>query len=71
VFQATTLVDPARVAAMIDSLPVPAGLAASELKNAVRLSIAAILARPEDERGRYVEQHLLHLWRIDSEEDEY
>ncbi len=71
VFEAMALVDPARAAGLIDSLPESSGLSRDELKNTARLVIAAILARPEDERRRYVEQHMLHLWRIDSEEDEF
>jgi len=71
VFEAMAVVDPARAAAMIDSLPESSGLSTGELKNAARLSIARILARPENERRRDVEQHMLHLWRIDSEGDEF
>jgi len=69
VFEAAAVVDPARAAAMIDSLPEPSGLSTQELKNAARLSVARILARPGDERWRDVERNLLHLWPIDSEED--
>jgi beta-lactamase regulating signal transducer with metallopeptidase domain len=68
--EAMALVDPARAVAMLDSLPATASLSTSALKNACRLAIAQILAQPEDERRRYVERNMLHLWRIDSEEDE-
>jgi hypothetical protein len=40
-----------------------------ELKNTASMALARILARPKDERWRYVERALLHLWPIDSEED--
>ena len=68
-FEAAAVVDPARAAAMVESLPEPAGLSSQELKNAARLSVARILSRPADERWRDVERRLLHLWPIDSEED--
>ena len=69
VFEAEAIVEPARAAAMIDSLPEPSGLSHVELKNAASMALARILARPKDERWRYVERALLHLWPIDSEED--
>jgi hypothetical protein len=69
VFEAAAVVDPARAAAMIDSLPEPPGLSRQELKNAARLAVARILARPGDDRWRDVEQNQLHLWPIDSEAD--
>jgi hypothetical protein len=69
VFEAEAIVEPARAAAMIDSLPEPSGLSHVELKNAARMALARIIARPKDERWRYVERALLHLWPIDSEED--
>ncbi len=68
-FEAAAVVDPATAAAMIDSLPEPAGLSTQELKNAARAALAQILARSGDDRWRYVERTLLHLWPIDSEED--
>jgi hypothetical protein len=68
-FDAAAIVDPARAAAMIDSLPEPSGTSIQELKNRARLTVATILARPADERWRYVEGRLLHLWPIDSEDD--
>jgi hypothetical protein len=69
VFEAAAIVDPARAAAMIDSLPEPSGLSTQELKNSARVAVARILVRPGDRRSRYVERTLLHLWAIDSEED--
>ena len=69
VFDAAAIIDPARAAAMIDSLPEPSGPSIKELKNRARLTVATILARPVDERRRYVERSMLHLWPIDSEED--
>jgi beta-lactamase regulating signal transducer with metallopeptidase domain len=68
-FEAAAVVDPATAAAMIDSLPEPAGLSTQELKNAARAALAQILARSGDDRWRYVERTLLHLWPIDSEQD--
>jgi hypothetical protein len=68
-FEACAVVDPARAAVLIESLPEPAGLSAQELKNAARLSGARIPARPADERWRYVERRLLHLFPFDSKED--
>ena len=48
-------------------------LAAAELprfgRSRARLAVARILARPENERSRYLERNLLHLWPIDAEED--
>jgi hypothetical protein len=69
VFEAAAIVDPAQAATMIDSLPEPSGLSTQDLKNAATAALARILARPQDERWRYVERRLLHLWEIDSEED--
>jgi hypothetical protein len=69
VFEASAVVDPERAAAMIESLPEPAGLSTQELKNAARLKVAQILARPDQERWREVERRLLHLWPMDSEEN--
>jgi hypothetical protein len=68
-FDAAAIVDPVRAAAMIDSLPEPSGTSIQELKNRARVAVATILARPADERWRYVERRLLHVWQIDSEED--
>jgi beta-lactamase regulating signal transducer with metallopeptidase domain len=69
VFEAAAIVDPVRAAAMIDSLPEPSGLSLEALKNSARMAVARILARPGEERRRYIEQTLLHLWPIDSEEN--
>jgi hypothetical protein len=69
VFESAALVDPARAAAMIDSLPESSGLSTQELKNRARLSVARILARPEDQRSVYVDRNLLHAWPLDSEEN--
>jgi beta-lactamase regulating signal transducer with metallopeptidase domain len=69
IFEAAAVVEPARVAAMIDSLPESSGPREHGLKNRARLAVAQILARPEDERSRYLERSLLHLWPIDAEED--
>jgi tetratricopeptide (TPR) repeat protein len=69
VFEAAASVDPARAAAMIDSLPEPSGHSVQELKNRARVTVATILARPADERWHYVERRMLHLWPVDSEED--
>jgi hypothetical protein len=68
-FEAAAVVDPARAAAMIDSLPESAGLSIQGLKNSARAAVAQTLARPGDDRWRYVERKLLQLWPIDSEED--
>ena len=72
VFEASAVADPARAAA-VDRVAAGTrpGFRLRELKNTARLAMARILARPEDQRRRYVEQHMLHLWPIDSEEDEY
>ena len=69
VFEAAAVVDPARAAAMIDSLPNPSGLSLQELKNAARMAVVEIIARPNAERWRYVDRKLLHVRPIDSEED--
>jgi hypothetical protein len=69
VFEATAIVDPARTAAMIGSLPEPSGLSLQELKNAATAALARIIASPQAERWRYVDRTLLHLWPLDSEED--
>jgi hypothetical protein len=63
------LAGPARVAAMVDSLPESSGLSTQELMNSARMAVARILARPEVQRSVYVDRNLLHLWRTDSEED--
>jgi hypothetical protein len=69
VFEAAALVDPARAAALIDSLPESSGVSTRDLKNSARLSVARLLVRPEDERSVYVDRNLLRLWPIGSEED--
>jgi hypothetical protein len=70
IFEAGAIVDPARTAGMIESLPEATGTpAARRLKDTARLSWARVLAREGEERWRDVERNLLHLWRIDSEDD--
>jgi beta-lactamase regulating signal transducer with metallopeptidase domain/protocatechuate 3,4-dioxygenase beta subunit len=69
IIEAAAVVDPAQTAAMIDSLPDSSGPREEGLKNRARLAVARILARPPDERSRYLERNLLHLWPIDAEED--
>ncbi len=69
IFESSAIVDPARAAAMIESLREPTGLSSQELKNAARLKVARILARPTEDRWRDVERRLLHLWPIDLEDD--
>jgi hypothetical protein len=69
-FDAAAVVDPAWGADMIASLPEATDSQPSRgLKDAARLSFARILALQGEERWRAVECYLLHLWRIDSEDD--
>ncbi|MGP0065878.1 MAG: hypothetical protein ACLQGP_20025 [Isosphaeraceae bacterium] len=69
IFVAAAIVDPLRVAAMIESLPETAGSAsARSQKDEARLAVARILARQGDDRWHAVEWYLLNLWRIDSED---
>ena len=69
VFEAAAVVDPARAAAMVDSLPDPSGLSPRELKNSARLTVARILARPADERRRDTERRVLAVFPFGAAED--
>jgi hypothetical protein len=69
VFEAAAIVDPARAAAMIDSLPEPRGLTRQELKNSARLAVARILARPADERRRDSERRVLAVFPFGADEE--
>ena len=63
------IIAPARIPAMIESLPEPSRSSRGEPRNDARLAVARILAPQGDDRWRTVERNLLHIWRIDSEED--
>ncbi len=68
-FDAAAFVDPDRAVALLDRLPEPADPAMSRPRNNARLRIARVLADAGDERWAFIESRLLHVWRVDSEEN--
>ena len=70
IFQAAAIVDPARAVAMIESLPEATGSASARgLKDTARLALARTLALQGVDRWGALDRSLMHLWRIDSEDD--
>jgi hypothetical protein len=69
--QAVAAVDPARAAALVESLPEDSDAAFNPLKNVkggARVDLAAFLGRPPGERWDNVTDKLLYLWVVGNED---
>jgi hypothetical protein len=67
-FDAAAVADPNQAVALLDRLPEPADLAMSRPRNDARLRTARVLADAGENRRRFIESRLLHVWQVDSEE---